>query len=398
MSRNNLVFMSCFGIFCSSLLLINQFFFSIVVVSYLLVVCLLLLFILLTKQIVTNNQVFSDPQNKDADNKIDLQLVEDTFSELNQLLEQQIQVIDVELDRSKDIVKDAVSGIAQSFKSLESLSGQQQDMIAMVLNKHNSSGDKGELDLHKFVEDSGNTLESFVEVIINTSKQSLETMAYTDEMVKQLDGIFTLLSQVEGLASQTNLLALNAAIEAARAGDAGRGFAVVANEGRALSVSSTELNQEISSEISSTQGIITKLRSSVELMASADMTSTLESKDKVSKMMVNVSEESDKNNHVISELSLLSPQISDSVAIGIRSLQFEDLSNQSLHSLKENLQNLLTISHKMTNFENNTLDEFNYNLLHLHQECQELLKSTEQAADNRTVSQSSMDEGEVELF
>jgi len=398
MSRKTLTFISYFGSISCILLLINLAFLSIAGMNYLFVAGLLLSFVFLILNSGKSEKIFGGNKENISEGKIDLQLVESTFSELNQLLEQQIDVIDVELDRSKDIVQDAVSGIAQSFKSLESLSGQQQEMISLVLQKHNPTGQKKELDLHHFVEDSSNTLESFVSVIINTSKQSLETMAYTDEMVKQLDGIFTLLSQVEGLASQTNLLALNAAIEAARAGDAGRGFAVVANEVRALSVSSTELNQEISSEISNTQGIIAKLRSSVELMASADMTSTLESKDKVSQMMVKVSEESDKNNQVLSDLSHLSPQIADSVAIGIRSLQFEDLSNQSLHSLKENLQNLLIISHKMTNFEGNTLEEFNENLLHLHQECQGLLKSTEQASDSRTVSQSSMDEGEVELF
>ncbi|MCP4321229.1 MAG: hypothetical protein GY787_05150 [Alteromonadales bacterium] len=120
------------------------------------------------------------------------------------------------------------------------------------------------------------------------SLESLETMTYTDNMVAQFDCIFKLLSQVEGLASQTNLLALNAAIEAARAGEVGRGFAVVANEVRSLSVGSTELNECIRTEINQAKEIIAKLRNSVETMASADMTSTLEAKENKAELMRHV--------------------------------------------------------------------------------------------------------------
>ena len=98
-------------------------------------------------------------------------------------------------------------------------------------------------------------------------------------MIAQFDSIFSLLGQVENLANQTNLLALNAAIEAARAGEAGRGFAVVANEVRELSINSTELNEDIRNKISGAQGIISQLRTSVESMASADMTPTLKAKE-----------------------------------------------------------------------------------------------------------------------
>ncbi len=169
-------------------------------------------------------------------------------------------------------------GLSDTFKSLQALSYQQHDMLNQLVSQNANIGDEDETSLATFVDNSSKTLDEFVKVIINTSKQSLETMNYTDEMISQFERIFSLLEQVENLASQTNLLALNAAIEAARAGDAGRGFAVVANEVRALSLSSTDLNQDIRQEISSAKVTIENLRASVEVIASADMTQTIAEK------------------------------------------------------------------------------------------------------------------------
>ena len=180
---------------------------------------------------------------------VDDELIHSVIFELQQFIHQEVNIVEKELGRTKTLVSDAVTGISDSFKYLQGLSDEQQQMIQLLITQSGSMEDESGTSLESFVVDSNKTLDEFVGVIINTSKQSLETMAYTDDMVTQFDSIFKLLSQVEGLASQTNLLALNAAIEAARAGEAGRGFAVVANEVRSLSVGSTELNEDIRKEI-----------------------------------------------------------------------------------------------------------------------------------------------------
>ena len=223
-------------------------------------------------------------------------------------------------------------------------------------------------------------------------------MSYTDEMVGQFDSIFKLLSQVEGLASQTNLLALNAAIEAARAGEAGRGFAVVANEVRSLSVGSTELNQDIRSEIHNAKEIIAKLRGAVEQMASADMTSTLEAKSKMSSMMTHVEEANQHTIASIEDLADIAPKITDAVALGVRSLQFEDLTRQSLESLQENVQSIHEISDVLISFEHHKQIPVHQQLLALKGKCQDVYQQTKQAEDARSVNQITMDEGEIDLF
>jgi methyl-accepting chemotaxis protein len=323
-------------------------------------------------------------------------LIESTFHQIEQLLTQQVNIFETEVNRAKGLVGDAVNGMSESFKYLQSLSIEQQGMISDIINNQKDIDDNGTT-LQSFVLSSNDTLEDFVTVIITTSKQSLECMSYTDEMSKQLEGIFKLLEQVEGLASQTNLLALNAAIEAARAGEAGRGFAVVANEVRALSVNSTQLNNDIRKEISQAQETIKGLRQSVEVMASADLTSTLQSKDKVSVMVEHVGKMNEHTNVIMDNIAHLAPRMDDTVATAVRSLQFEDLTNQMLSSLNNNIAAIHSISKELKAFDLEKGDVYQQ-LLHIQQQCTNIVETVEYDDRNRNVAQSSMDEGDIDLF
>lgn len=329
---------------------------------------------------------------------VDAELIYSVIFELQQFLHQEINIIENELLRTNKLVQDAVIGISDSFKSLQGLSQRQQDMIQSLIAYSSSLDSEENVSLEKFVKDSNTTLDNFVSAIVNTSKQSLETMSYTDDMVKQFDSIFQLISQVEGLASQTNLLALNAAIEAARAGDAGRGFAVVASEVRALSIGSTALNEDIRKEINQAKSIIEKLNTSVETMASADMTSTLEAKDKMSVMMTHVERVNKQTNLSVDEFSTLVPQIKEAVSSGVRSLQFEDLTRQSLESLQMNLSSINMVSDVLAEFNQGTATDTHKQLVMLKEKCQEVYQETKESEDSRSVKQLCMDEGEVDLF
>jgi len=395
MKNNQLLFIRG-GLLLASILLIELIFLHIpylsVVLTFLLVV--VLGFLYSTNKVTNSSASQNSSNNKNSETEHEIQK---TLSNIAMLLTQQIEVVDKEIDRTNTFIKDAVEGLSGSFKYLKNLSDDQQHMLNIVVSNHSAIVDDEGTTLESFIDDSSQTLDDFVHVIITTSKQSLEAMSFTDEMDKQLEGIFNLLGQVESLASQTNLLALNAAIEAARAGDAGRGFAVVANEVRALSVNSTELNNDIRQEISSAQSIIEKLKSSVETMASADMTSTLEAKNKVSLMVEHVGQANIETNDIVERLAKLSPKITEAVSLGIRSLQFEDLTCQTMTSLKNNMLTISSLNEIINEFEfseTNTQEQ----LRRLQEQCQSLIEQAKHQDDERSVSQSSMDEGDIELF
>jgi methyl-accepting chemotaxis protein len=379
-------------------LFINVIFFNVYFITVFFILTLLIVMSYLLFYLNKNESQVREVSTDINDSKIDNTLLRQSFNEIIELLDETITIITTELDRVTTLVKDAVNGVSNSFIDLQSLNAQQQTMISSLISQYNSIGDEDGTTLAHFVQSSGETLDDFVKIIINTSKQSLETMSFTDEMVKQFDGIFNLLEQVENLASQTNLLALNAAIEAARAGEVGRGFAVVANEIRSLSVNSTELNEDIRNEINNAKITIAKLRQSVEVMASADMTSTLEAKDDVGAMMKSVEQVNSKTAQGIDELLTLTPKIECAVSTGVRLLQFEDLTFQTLNSLKEELRYITIVSEEFKQF--NQLP-FNRNAEYLQKianKVKELKKTLSSANENRTVMQSSMDEGEIELF
>lgn len=378
-------------------MVINQLFFQLTWIFYLgAVACVGCVSILWHKNLSfpTTSIEYNNTEMPEVDN----QLIHEVVNELQVFLHQEVSIIENELARTAALVEEAIQGISDSFKYLEGLTEEQQLMIKELISQNHSMGDEQGTSLESFVDNSNKTLDDFVNVIVNTSKQSLETMSYTDDMVAQFDGIFNILTQVEGLATQTNLLALNAAIEAARAGDAGRGFAVVANEVRSLSVDSTELNQEIRNEINQAKEIIAKLRGSVETMASADMTSTLEAKDRMSVMMKHVEDVNRYTNNSIDELAVLAPKVKEAVSLGVKSLQFEDLTRQSLQSLQLNVNSIHSISDVLAQFDPNKDINVHQQLLVLKEKCQDVYQSTKIEEASRSVKQLNLEEGEVELF
>ena len=382
----------------AGLISIDQLFVNSIPLSLMAAVIIMLVLSTLLIQVYNSDKNVALVELDIAEHKIDTTVLHEMFNQLNEVLSQQVQIIETEINRTMDLVGEAVKGISGSFKCLQSYTNEQQLMINTVNDHNNSIGDKEDSTLEAFVLDSRNTLEDFVDTIIHSNKQSTEIMSFTDQVGDQFDVIFKLLAQVESLASQTNLLALNASIEAARAGDAGRGFAVVANEVRALSISSTELNSVIREETASARNIIKQLRHSVELMMSADMTSTMKAKERFTVMMDHVSDVNKKTRLVVEELTVLAPQITDKVNLGVRSLQFEDITYQTLDSLKINISNIYDISAELNSFEDHNKFDVTAQLMKMQQRCKDMVKEVNIVDQKRSVCQSTMDEGEIELF
>ena len=320
--------------------------------------------------------------------------------ELAQTLQQEGHQIEQEIQRVDGLIKDAVHTMGTSFQGLGQLSDEQRAVISDIVaqtREDRERVDEHEVCIKDFIEETGDMLEQFVDIMVSISKQSLSTVHNIDDMVSELDGIFSLIENVEGLAGQTNLLALNASIEAARAGDAGRGFAVVANEVRTLSVNSAELNNEIREHITSTKSTIYQLREAVGESASADMSETIQTKERVGQMLGHVAGLNEYLGERIQKASLIGQQIDSAVGDAVRSLQFEDISSQALFSMKRNISAFNEMS-QLLDIENCSDQEVLQRFSMLKVRCQELRETAHQVDQSRTVSQQSMEEGEVELF
>lgn len=353
----------------------------------------------ISKTYINKTQV-AEFQNKhtEEDHSIDTLLLRETLTEVKQVLDQTVDIAECELTRVSTLVKDAVDGMSNCFMDLQALNALQQNMIAILMKQNRDTGDTQATTLDSVLKNSSKTLDDFADVIINTSKQGIETIRFTDDIEKLLDGIYNLLEQVENVASQTNLLALNAATSAAHDDDAGSGFVAVANKICSLSVNSTELNKNIRNKINRAKVIIAKLRSSVEVIASVDITSTLEAKEEVTILVQYVEKMNINTSKGVDELALLTPKIDQAVGIGVRSLQFEDLTFQTIANLKEELHGIKKISNQFNELTQLSFTKNKNHLLEIKNNAQQIRESMISASQNRTVMQSTMDEGEIELF
>ena len=191
-----------------------------------------------------------------------------------------------EVERARDLIRQAVSSLGGSFDAMNRKSRQQSQALSRIVDRAGDEGNAG-LDVARFAQHASHRMEQLVEALEQVSGQSSTTVQHIDQMAQHLDGIFALLEDVKSIADQTNLLALNAAIEAARAGEAGRGFAVVADEVRSLAnrtqQSTEEIREMISTLQSGTEAAAQTMRSSCELVGQT-VTQTRSAQDALAKI------------------------------------------------------------------------------------------------------------------
>ncbi len=330
-----------------------------------------------------------------------LNSIKPVCEEIKQILNHEAIVIDQEAARIDAIIKEAVRVLGDSFQNVNMCSDQQRGLINELIRKtnHSESAEEGDhFSMPAFLFETGNILDQFVDMMMTMSRNSLETVHHIDDMVSQLDGIFKLIENVEGLASQTNLLALNASIEAARAGEAGRGFAVVADEVRSLSISSADLNCQIRDRITIAKGTITKLHTTVSAIAATDVSDTLATKERVGSMLANVA---DINNYVVEHaglMNVLGEQLEGAVNDAVRSLQFEDISSQALASLQCNIKTLTQIADEMHQIQFDNPERIDSQFKELSRRCRTLREEASLRNAGRSVTQTGIKAGEVEVF
>jgi len=316
----------------------------------------------------------------------------DLFRNISHVSSEGIQVVESEVQRVNDLVSEAVHELSDSFRSVVATAQAEEDMVHRIVER--TAGNHDGANVEKFIGEASDLMGFFVEILIETSRQSVETVHQIDDMVEHMDGIFVLLEDVKAIADQTNLLALNAAIEAARAGEAGRGFAVVADEVRQLSQRSTSMNEQIRERVNLAKDAIARVRDTVSDMAGRDMTKTIEAKERVQQALQEIATINEYTSGQIGKLSLLTGQLSSSVGNAVRSLQFEDIVSQSLTRTGQHVHKLTLLSRMFS-----VLADVGQGAEQVSA-IRELLDEMEQMETQhaQVVTQESMDAGEVELF
>ena len=328
---------------------------------------------------------------------------EQLLTELRNFVSNEVEGSRSEVERARELIRQAVSGLGSSFDAMNRKSRQQSQALARIVDRAGDDGSAG-VDVARFAQHASSRMEQLVEALEQVSGQSSTTVHNIDEMAQHLDGIFALLEDVKSIADQTNLLALNAAIEAARAGEAGRGFAVVADEVRNLSERSTTFNEQIRKLAHSSKDAIAKVRETVSHMASRHQDRSREARHEAAAMLDNVAAINASLGEGMREISDCARAIDGSVAEAVRALQFEDIATQTLSGVHTHLDRLTTINREAVALQellHRNGGVFDGDLVQALQRVGSRLRdmrSEWERPPHKPVSQQSMGAGTVELF
>jgi methyl-accepting chemotaxis protein len=324
------------------------------------------------------------------------------LDELRNFVTAEVQGSRHEIDRTRDLIREAVAKLGGSFDMVNRKSREQSEVVARLLDR---SGDErgGGMDVSRFAQHASQQMEQLVDALEAVSGQSGVTVTHIDAMAEHLDGIFALLEDVKSIADQTNLLALNAAIEAARAGEAGRGFAVVADEVRNLSERSTAFNEQIRRLAHSSKESIARVRDTVSQMASRDLDRSRGARAEAAAMLERVEDINQGLGKGMREIAACGRSIDGSVAEAVRSLQFEDIATQALGAAGVHLDRLSAINREATALNEllhraGTHDAERQEAIHRLVQRIGQLRNEWERPPHKPVMQQSMDAGSVELF
>ncbi|UNK43992.1 methyl-accepting chemotaxis protein [Luteimonas sp. S4-F44] len=326
------------------------------------------------------------------------------LTELRQFVGAEIEGSRVEIERARELIRQAVSALGSSFDAMNRKSRQQAQAMGRLLDHTGDQDGMGGADVARFAQHASQRMEQLVEALEQVSGQSVTTVSHIDEMAGHLDGIFALLEDVKSIADQTNLLALNAAIEAARAGEAGRGFAVVADEVRNLSERSTAFNEQIRKLAHSSKESIAKVRDTVSNMASRDLDRSRDARAEAAGMLTQVAAINRSLGDGMREISECGRAIDSSVGDAVRALQFEDIATQALGGVHAHLERLSAINREAIDLQEilhrngGALDEEMMRALQRIGQRLRESRSTWEKPPHKPVAQESMGAGTVELF
>lgn len=343
---------------------------------------------------VTTPELVNKPLNPGCDEGISLLNLQRDYRQVGESIAEVVSESMNDLDSLSSMQRDALATLGDAFSRFKYSLDEQQSLVAELLyggEKNTNSGTHQ--GMSNFAEETLKTLNSFVSTSVQTSADLMEMLERVSEISEGMPELMRVLADIDSIAEQTNLLALNAAIEAARAGEHGRGFAVVADEVRSLSSRSAEFSRTIQMNLNAMNKRIEKLVYDVSKIASQDMSFILTAKKEVETAIKLLMDKSDSDKSVTQQLEVLSTDLGMALNDAMRSMQFEDMSSQTIqHTASEQSHLLLLVEALKTGAD----DPRDFHKA-LHSQMEEFRTARMQRKSN-PVSSNSMSSGDIDLF
>ncbi len=255
--------------------------------------------------------------------------------ELRHILGRSYSTLGGEIDLVAALVATSTDELSELFHNLVgNAQSQSQSMEQIIHSASRITLDSEELTLQEVV---GFLEEVFSEGIMNVLElaQTAMSLVYAlDDVVIDVNEVVKNIKEIEQINKQTNLLALNAKIEATRAGEAGKGLGVVADEVRQLSKDINNMSTTLRTKVDAVHKGIESGHEKLQSIASLDMSSNLQAKDRIEGMMHALISQNEDFTRRLEHSTELSRQLQNDMSSVIQKFQFQDRAQQQLDSIK----------------------------------------------------------------
>ncbi len=271
----------------------------------------------------------------------------------------ELQAVRAQVEQARAILADAVAKLGVSFSTMETETQVQKEMMqGLLVSLSRDSGASAapatpatpaglqrptKINIHEFTMETGAFLTQFTDLLATVSQQSLQTVDRIDDMVQELDGVFSLIDSINGIADESFILAVNASIEAARTKDAsqtGHSFSVIASNIRELSKKTRRFNDQIGTQIGKARTTVNEVRAIIADMASRDLNVGLSGKQRIERMMADLAEFQRFMTDNVDRASGATARIASATSEAVTALQFEDILSQLMMSIRQRVERI----------------------------------------------------------
>ena len=286
-----------------------------------------------------------------------------------------------DLERARTMVRDATARLSRSFDALHNAAAKQREALQNVSTAFFDAENGG----RSFASSTEALMRQFVDEVVRVSRDSVRIIDQLGELSTQVSGIVVNADAIDGLARETRFIAFNARIETHRAGDAGRTFKVVADEVKRLANAASTLSNQIRQNVGECNSQLAQVHKTSAGLASHDLSRAIESHRGLSAAIT-------KLDAVNQELDIMLETVATSVGEAVRALQFEDMVTQILNATVTRAERIGEFSVRAVQIlERAPQGERAAPMAALLQEMRTL-------NDRVAVTQSSVEQGSVELF
>ena len=319
------------------------------------------------------------------------------LAEFGHLIDREVVGAQGELDRSRGLIREAVAQLNGSFRSMEEQSRRQRTMITSLVDDDGaeSPGVRG------FADTAAVLTGDLARMLADGSREGVRTVQLIGEMAQNLDDMFVMFDDLKDIADQTARVAAKAA--APGIPDPRSALLALAFDLRQLTAQSNALNERIKVLIGSSRVIVSRVRVRVEDVAEREMNASIEAETRSDGLIEQVTALSRSLASGMGLVSQCGGQIGDDVTQAVRSLQFEDITNQAMTAASTHLKRLRAITKDAAGLQRllasaggsasantQTMEEFSRDLRKKHHEWKK--------PAHKPVSQITMTSGGAELF